>query len=166
MIALICARSLVASGVVEDSDLGDVQLGVRAHAVTLGIWLCSGLVAGAIAAGILRRRRRVFQAPLGWAFWNGAQDASSRSHGAGRVCFVLLTGAVLVIQNLSRMLDERSRDDRERCHSQDEHVAVKYPTVALRAAFANGILARVGRKPGVTSEGLVSDLPLVVKRHS
>ncbi len=161
VIALICARGLVASGVVEHSDLGDVQLGVRAYAITLGISLFSGLVAGAIAAGILRRQAQ--GAP--GAARAGLSRVGLRTRqvvltAQVALCFVLLTGAVLVIQSLSRLLDQDRVLPASTITAEISLSPEKYPTQALRAAFANDVLARIRRAPGVTSAGLVSNLPL------
>ncbi len=161
VIALICARSLVASGVVEHSDLGDVQLGVRAYAITLGISLFSGLVAGAIAAGILRRQAQgIPGAARAGLSRMGLRTRQVVLTAQVALCFVLLTGAVLVIQSLSRMLDQDRVLPASVVTAEISMSPVKYPTVALRAAFANDILARIRRTPGVTSAGLVSNLPL------
>jgi predicted permease len=76
------------------------------------------------------------------------------------LCFVLLTGAVLVIQSLARLLNQDRELPSSVLTAELTLSPAKYPTIPLRAAFASEVLAGIRRTPGVSAAGLVSNLPL------
>jgi predicted permease len=156
---------LVAAGPQGIPRLAEVALDGRVIAVTAGITLLVGIVAGLPAAlgvastglaGGLRGEGGRTTADVGATrFRNGLVVAQLS------LALVLLTGAGLLVRSIHRLASVSPGFDPANLLTLSvELPQATYPDSARRAAFFARLLERVGAMPGVSGAGSVSFLPL------